>query len=132
MRTIERAFNALVLGVSAARRGARTAEKAEQLECAATLAAAARASYRRLVYGDAAFYEYFRAVTPIDVIERMQIGSRPAYRPSGEGLDALRPVPWVFAWTQSRHMIPGWHGAGAGLARPRSSAMGIALVRACC
>jgi phosphoenolpyruvate carboxylase len=54
-------------------------------------------------------------VTPIDVIERMQIGSRPALRPGKEGFEALRAVPWVFAWTQSRHVLPAWYGAGMGL-----------------
>jgi phosphoenolpyruvate carboxylase len=112
MRTLERAFNSLSL---------RTKEREEPLDpshiaCAATLAAASRAAYRKLVYGESAFYEWFRAVTPVDVIERMQIGSRPAFRPGSEGLDGLRAVPWVFAWTQSRHMLPGWYGAGAGLA----------------
>ena len=52
-------------------------------------------------------------MTPIDVITRMQIGSRPAVRPGKEGFDALRAVPWVFAWTQSRHMLPAWFGAGS-------------------
>jgi phosphoenolpyruvate carboxylase len=51
----------------------------------------------------------------VDVIERMAIGSRPPSRRSGEGLDNLRAIPWVFAWTQSRHTLPGWYGLGAGL-----------------
>ncbi|MGH8260833.1 MAG: phosphoenolpyruvate carboxylase, partial [Steroidobacteraceae bacterium] len=68
------------------------------------------------VYADPAFHEYFRCVTPIDVIERMQIGSRPAYRSAPPRLESLRPVPWTFAWTQSRHMLPAWYGAGSGLA----------------
>jgi phosphoenolpyruvate carboxylase len=49
----------------------------------------------------------------------MQIGSRPMSRSSGSGVDAMRPVPWMFAWSQSRHMVPGWFGAGAGLAAVR-------------
>jgi phosphoenolpyruvate carboxylase len=74
------------------------------------------ASYRRLVHEDTGFAEFFQAVTPIDVIERMQIGSRPLARATGKGIDALRAIPWVFAWSQSRHMLPGWFGAGAALA----------------
>jgi phosphoenolpyruvate carboxylase len=115
MRTLERAFNALALYTPGTRRGDGPPQPAVHVECAASLAAASRAAYRRLVFGDDAFYEYFRAVTPIDVIERMQIGSRTAYRAAGEGFASLRPVPWVFAWTQSRHLLPGWYGAGSGL-----------------
>src|SRR5207302_8287276 len=100
MRTLERAFNALSLSTAAVRRGAQEVQPpTAAVECAATLAAASRSAYRRLIYGEAAFYEYFRLVTPIDVIERMQIGSRPAFRSQLEGLESLRPVPWVFAWT---------------------------------
>ena len=62
------------------------------------------------------FMEYFRAATPIDVIERMQIGARPLVRGSGSGVETIRAVPWMFAWSQSRHNLPGWFGAGTGLA----------------
>jgi len=50
------------------------------------------------------------------VIERMQVGSRPVHREDGRSIEGLLPVPWVFAWTQTRHMLPGWLGAGTGLA----------------
>jgi phosphoenolpyruvate carboxylase len=118
MRTLERAFHSLSVCTEAARRGTLPIDSAAHLRCAEALAVSSRAAYRRLVYGEPAFYEYFRLVTPIDVIERMQIGSRPAHRhrPGSEGLESLRTVPWVFAWTQSRHMLPGWYGAGTGLA----------------
>ncbi|MEN1728481.1 MAG: phosphoenolpyruvate carboxylase, partial [Pseudomonadota bacterium] len=72
------------------------------------LAQYAREHYRAMVYGDPQFAEYFRAATPIDVIERMRIGSRPASRASKAGIDGLRAIPWVFAWGQSRHTVPGW------------------------
>jgi phosphoenolpyruvate carboxylase len=75
-----------------------------------------RAGYRDLVYGDEGFADYFRRATPIDVIERMRIGSRPASRRAGHGIDNLRAIPWVFAWMQSRHLLPGWYGLGSGLA----------------
>jgi phosphoenolpyruvate carboxylase len=67
------------------------------------------------VFEDPQFYQFFQSVTPIDVIERMQIGSRSAHRAEGAGIAGLLPVPWVFAWAQTRYMLPGWYGAGAGL-----------------
>ena len=114
MRTLERAFNALSLTTSAAKRDTLSPDSPGLLACAVTLADASREAYRGLAY-DPAFFEYFRAVTPIDVIERMQIGSRSIHREENRGIDGLLPVPWVFAWTQTRHMIPGWYGAGTGL-----------------
>jgi phosphoenolpyruvate carboxylase len=93
------------------------------------MAEASRAAYRRLVNGEPAFYDYFRFVTPIDVIERMQIAARPVYRAGVEALGALRAVPWVFAWTQARHMLPGWYGAGAGL-QAAIERFGLATLRA--
>jgi len=80
-----------------------------------TLAQASAATYRGLVYDAPGFYEYFRDATPIDVIERMQIGSRPASREGRRGFAALRAVPWSFAWSQSRHLLPGWFGIGSAL-----------------
>jgi phosphoenolpyruvate carboxylase len=76
-----------------------------------------REAYRALVFGDSRFVEYFRLATPIDVIERMPMGSRPPSRRAGSGIDALRAIPWVFAWTQSRHLVPGWFGLGTALER---------------
>ena len=76
-----------------------------------------RKAYRTLVYDTADFFEYFRAATPIDLIERMRIGSRPSSRRSQSGIEDLRAIPWVFSWTQSRCMLPGWYGIGTGLAR---------------
>jgi phosphoenolpyruvate carboxylase len=79
------------------------------------LATRSRAVYRELVHEDPGFYDYFRAATPIDVIERMQIGSRPAIRPGKSGVEAVRAIPWGFAWSQCRHVLPGWYGLGSGL-----------------
>jgi phosphoenolpyruvate carboxylase len=129
MRTLERAFNALSLCTFAARSGALASDDPEQLKCAATISAESRSAYRRLVHGEPAFYDYFRFVTPIDVIERMQIAARPVYRGGVEALGALRAVPWVFAWTQARHMLPGWYGAGAGL-HAAIERFGLATLRA--
>lgn len=82
----------------------------------ARIADRSRDTYRELVYGDIAFAEYFRAATPIDVIERMKIGSRPSLRKGAAfRIEQLRAIPWVFSWSQSRHALPGWFGLGTGL-----------------
>ncbi len=80
-----------------------------------TLANESRAAYRRLVYDTEGFYTYYREATPIDAIEQMQIGSRPAARRDRKGIEDLRAIPWVFSWTQSRFGLTGWYGFGSGL-----------------
>jgi len=72
-------------------------------------------AYRALVQADG-FIDYFRAATPIDVIERMTLGSRPSRRGTGS-IDNLRAIPWVFAWTQNRCGLTGWYGVGSALER---------------
>ncbi len=113
-RTFEQGVSAVAL-ITAGNRGSDGVEDRWR-EAMASLASSARDAYRALVHEDPGFVDYFRAVTPIDVIERMQIGSRPVSRDGGETIEALRPIPWMFAWSQSRHMLPGWYGVGTGLA----------------
>ena len=74
-----------------------------------------RRAYRKLIYETPTFYEYFRKATPIDLIERMRIGSRPSARRRQSGIEDLRAIPWVFSWTQARFVLPGWYGVGSGL-----------------
>jgi phosphoenolpyruvate carboxylase len=80
---------------------------------ATELAEVSRAQYRGLVRGDG-FDAYFRAATPIDVIEQLRIGSRPSRRRDG-GISNLRAIPWVFAWAQNRSALTAWYGVGTGL-----------------
>ncbi len=79
------------------------------------LADTSRAAYRRLVYDTPEFLEYFRLATPEQELGRLRIGSRPARRKAAGGVTALRAIPWIFAWTQTRLMLPSWHGVGEAL-----------------
>lgn len=118
LRNLERMLGSIV--VRGAEDDGREAPKAWR-EIADTVADAARASYRGLVYEDERFKPYFRRATPIDVIERMSIGSRPASRRAGAGVQDLRAIPWVFSWTQCRAMITGWYGLGSALETARAT-----------
>jgi phosphoenolpyruvate carboxylase len=85
------------------------------LEAMAHMAEVSRKTYRALVYEHRHFHDYFRHATPIDVIERMRIGSRPPSRRSGEGVENLRAIPWVFSWAQCRIGLPAYYGMGTAL-----------------
>jgi phosphoenolpyruvate carboxylase len=78
--------------------------------------------FRATVWDDPAFARFFTSFTPVDELGLLEIGSRPARRPEAAGateLAALRAIPWVFSWTQTRCILPAWLGAGTGLgARP--------------
>lgn len=92
-----------------------------------TVADAGQEAYQELV-GDASLVPFFVAATPVDELGKLNIGSRPAKRPGGAGgLDDLRAIPWVFGWTQSRIILPGWFGVGSGLAAARESGAGPTL-----
>jgi phosphoenolpyruvate carboxylase len=81
------------------------------------LAAVSRSAYRAFVWEDARFVSFFRAFTPVDELSQLHIASRPARRPQDEDyLASLRAIPWVFAWTQNRVLLPAWFGAGAAFA----------------
>jgi phosphoenolpyruvate carboxylase len=71
-------------------------------------------AYRQLLHTPG-FLEFYRQVTPIDVIECSKIGSRPSRRTAEPSLEALRAIPWVFSWTQARFYLPGWYGVGSAL-----------------
>lgn len=70
-------------------------------------------TYQALVYGDTGFLEYFQQATPIAEVGELNIGSRPSKRKSSPRIQDLRAIPWVFSWTQNRHLLPAWYGFGS-------------------
>ena len=75
-----------------------------------------RAAYHALVHADEDFMAFLAQVTPLEELAHLNIGSRPAYRGGVRNMEDLRAIPWVFAWTQSRLVLPSWYGAGVALA----------------
>ncbi|ADB61371.1 Phosphoenolpyruvate carboxylase [Haloterrigena turkmenica DSM 5511] len=86
----------------------------EWFDAMETMADAARQEYRDLLESDG-FVQYFEQATPISVIEDLDLGSRPASRSGERTVEDLRAIPWVFSWTQSRCILPGWYAVAAGI-----------------
>ena len=90
--------------------------KPEWRELMNELAEQACTDYRSWVRGNPNFVEYFRQATPEPELASLPLGSRPARRRTGGGIETLRAIPWIFAWSQSRLVLPAWLGAGSALA----------------
>jgi len=115
LRTLEQAVGSVALATALPRKK-EPSEDAEWQEIMEAITTVGRDQYQSLVYDSLNFYTYFRHATPVDVIESMRSMDVDAPRPvEGSEID-LKNVPWDFAWTQSRHMLPGWYGFGTGLA----------------
>jgi phosphoenolpyruvate carboxylase len=110
-RNLESAVAATLLSAFPEATGTEPSDDA--IELMTTLSERAFGAYRALVHDDPAFVPFFRQFTPIDELALLEIGSRPARRPDGrDDLSALRAIPWVFAWTQNRCVLPAWYGCG--------------------
>ncbi len=113
LRTLEQMTGSVALATAMPRH--RGNDQPEWHSMMDVIANESRRVYRELIYETPNFYEYFRRATPIDLIERMRIGSRPSARRRQSGIEDLRAIPWVFSWTQARFVLPGWYGIGSGL-----------------
>src|SRR6185312_6285049 len=82
----------------------------------AALSQGSMAAYRALVHDTPGFVDYFYGATPITEIADLNIGSRPTSRQANRSIAGLRAIPWVFSWSQSRTMLPGWYGFGSAVA----------------
>jgi phosphoenolpyruvate carboxylase len=109
-RNLEASLAATLLATVPERTDVEAPEGGEAV--AAALADSSYAAFRALV-GDPGFVDFFRQFTPVEELALLNIGSRPARRPeAAEFLQSLRAIPWVFAWTQNRCLLPAWYGCG--------------------
>ncbi|WP_191565387.1 phosphoenolpyruvate carboxylase [Metabacillus idriensis] len=85
--------------------------------------------YQELVFKDPDFLTYFKQATPLPELGALNIGSRPMSRKGSERFEDLRAIPWVFAWTQSRQLLPAWYAAGTGLQSHAKNDVNLALLQ---
>ncbi|WP_247731379.1 phosphoenolpyruvate carboxylase [Halovivax limisalsi] len=113
-RNLEQMLNAQLRARKRAIEQPRESIEEAWLDAAERTAEAARTAYRDLLERDG-FVRYFEQATPITVIEKLDLGSRPASRSGERTVEDLRAIPWVFSWTQSRCILPGWYGLATGI-----------------
>ena len=83
------------------------------VEAMKSLSATARETYRALVYDDEGFSRFFAEASPIRELALLNMGSGPARRVQSPSVESLRAIPWIFAWTRNRFLLPSWYGAGS-------------------
>src|ERR687891_1160639 len=128
VRHLEQIANAVLLASTPTHEKEATAHWERFGPTGSRIAEVSERAYRSLVGRDG-FAAFFSMVTPADEIGGLRIGSRPARRTAGDDLDALRAIPWVFAWTQNRCNLPGWFGLGSGLQAVASERGGMRELR---
>ena len=111
-RSLEQTLSAVLLASNVER----PAAPEDWREDVDRLATRSRETYRALVYDDPDFARFFFQMTPVEALADLNIGSRPPSRGGDGSIESLRAIPWVFAWTQNRILLPSWYGAGSALA----------------
>lgn len=120
-RELELVAGAVLVSAAGGLNGAEPESIGEFEAAINTMALWSQEAYRDLVYGDPDFISFFHQATPIEEISRLKLGSRPARRTASTRIEDLRAIPWVFSWTQSRILLPGWFGLGTALAKGRET-----------
>jgi phosphoenolpyruvate carboxylase len=93
------------------------------------LSSRAREAYRNLVYEDEGFLDFFAEASPIGELAMLNMGSRPSRRVENPSVESLRAIPWVFAWTQNRFLLPSWYGAGSAFRAYTTTDEGLKVLR---
>lgn len=114
-RSLEQAIWALITAAMNAKHPQSDISEHHWEEIMIDISAQAQTKYQDLIFRDADFLTFFRESTPLPEIGELNIGSRPSKRKNSDRFEDLRAIPWVFAWTQSRYLLPAWYAAGSGL-----------------
>ena len=113
-RNLEQMINAQVRATHAAQTESSDKTPGAWVEAMEVMTEAAREAYQDLLDTEG-FVQYYEQVTPITIIEELNLGSRPASRSGERTVEDLRAIPWVFSWTQTRCILPGWYGLATGI-----------------
>ncbi|MGG3508420.1 phosphoenolpyruvate carboxylase [Paenibacillus sp. FSL W8-0187] len=114
-RSLDQATSALITASLNARYPEKESTEKEWEEISSRISAASQKKYQDLIFRDPDFLSFFKESTPLPEVGELNIGSRPSKRKNSDRFEDLRAIPWVFAWTQSRYLLPAWYAAGTGL-----------------
>ncbi|SMF69288.1 Phosphoenolpyruvate carboxylase, type 1 [Paenibacillus uliginis N3/975] len=114
-RSLEQATSALIRASIIARSPEENPHEKEWEQISARISADSQKKYQDLIFRDPDFLSFFKESTPLPEVGELNIGSRPSKRKNSDRFEDLRAIPWVFAWTQSRYLLPAWYAAGTGL-----------------
>lgn len=114
-RSLEQATSALITAALWARNPQRDESETHWEEIMKDISEKAQTKYQDLIFRDPDFLTFFKESTPLPEIGELNIGSRPSKRKNSDRFEDLRAIPWVFAWTQSRYLLPAWYASGTGL-----------------
>ncbi|MBM7539992.1 phosphoenolpyruvate carboxylase [Amphibacillus cookii] len=130
-RSLEQATSVLLTSIAGITQTEKHADmpSEEARKTMAYISEAALKKYQELVFGDQEFLKYFNQGTPLNELGALNIGSRPMKRKGSDRFEDLRAIPWVFAWTQSRQLLPAWYAAGTGLKTYLDETNNLALLQ---